>query len=606
MPPVRSYAFVFVCQAGALENSALLLAASLKRHLRCPHELIAAVPQPAERWGTLAPDTAAMLQQLGVRSEPITNEIDPDYPIGNKISCMRVPAEGADRLVFLDSDILLTRPFDGDPRFDFPFAAKPVDLANIVDPRQWRRAYAAMRLKPPEQRVASTVYGRLVYPCFNAGLVAADPKCGLGDAWLEACRRIDAKWGIRLKRPHLDQIALPVAVHKLGLPYACLDEDYNFPAHLKPIDPARPPAFAHYHSPHVLRREPLLVELARELCDEYPTLADRLRADPEYAPILSRAVPSGVAKEPRPSGSGSSIDEPRSLTLAASSSRAPSFPSTSIPEVIITGFPRSGTSYVCNLLHRFDNCVVLNEPDGISRPLRKEPIPFGVGAFYRDQRREILEGRPIKNKLKDGKVTDETMEANEQTEYVPQVASADFVLGAKSPLGFLSRLPALRRAMPHARIVVCVRNPVDVLASWKTTFSHLLTADVRKMTHGGLRDPFLPDRQRAMLGDVATIRSPAWRRAAWWRYLAELILEAAAGNADLIVVPYVQAVTDPMTVVTRILADYPAGTLLEPIAPSTVRAAKRSALDSEDYQAIRALCIDPATALGVAEGLTET
>ena len=197
------------------------------------------------------------------------------------------------------------------------------------------------------------------------------------------------------------------------------------------------------------------------------------------------------------------------------------------------------------------------------------------------------------------------MEANEQTEYVPRVATADFILGAKSPLGFLSRLPALRRAMPHARIVVCVRNPIDVLASWKTTFSHLLTADVRKMSHGGLRDPFLPDRQRAMLEDVANIRSPAWRRAAWWRYLADLILDAAAGTPDLIVVPYRQAVTDPMSVVTRILDGYPGGTLREPIEPSTVRAAKRSALDTEDFQAVRALCVDAAERLGVTEGLTD-
>lgn len=34
MSKVRSYAFVFVCQAGVLENKALLLAASLKRFLR--------------------------------------------------------------------------------------------------------------------------------------------------------------------------------------------------------------------------------------------------------------------------------------------------------------------------------------------------------------------------------------------------------------------------------------------------------------------------------------------------------------------------------------------------------------------------------------------
>ena len=177
-----------------------------------------------------------------------------------------------------------------------------------------------MRLRPPDQRVASTVYGRLVHPYFNAGLIAVDPKSGLGDVWLEACRRIDAKWGIRLKRPHLDQIALPVAVHKLGLAYACLDEEYNFPAHLKPIDHERPPVFAHYHSPHVLRREPLLAELARELCDEHPVLADRLRADPEYAPLPTRPrAPAQGAKEPRPSGSGLSTDESRSLTLAAPS-----------------------------------------------------------------------------------------------------------------------------------------------------------------------------------------------------------------------------------------------------------------------------------------------
>src|SRR4051794_34390253 len=102
MPHVRSYAFVFVCQAGPLENKALLLAASLKRHLRVEHELIAAVPQPAERWGTLSEDTTELLRSLGVRVEPISNEIDPDYPIGNKVSCMRL-AVRTDRLVFLDS-----------------------------------------------------------------------------------------------------------------------------------------------------------------------------------------------------------------------------------------------------------------------------------------------------------------------------------------------------------------------------------------------------------------------------------------------------------------------------------------------------------------------
>lgn len=604
MSSSRSFAFVFVCQAGPLENKALLLAASLKRHLRCRHELIAAVPSPAERWGTLSPDTSSLLSELGCRIEPITNLISDDYPIGNKVSCLRI-ATTMDRLVFIDSDILLAQPFNDDPAFDQPFAAKVADLANVVELRQWKRAYAAMKQSVPPDRVCTSVDEALIPPYFNAGFIAVDPQRGLGELWLEACRKIDARWGIRLKRPHLDQIALPVAVRQAGLPYACLDERYNHPVHLKPIDARRPPVFAHYHAPHVLRREPMLVDLATSLCDEHAVLRQRIAADPEYAPLLSSSRRSTTCASSPTQGVG----EQESLATAEGGhaghgEQVVDQRLASLPELIITGFPRSGTSYLCNLLHRFENCVILNEPDGISRPLRKERIPYGVAAFYRDQRREILEGRPIRNKLKDGKVTDETMEANELSEYLPAVTSGAFVLGVKSPLGFLSRLNAVRRAMPAAKVVVCIRNPFDVIASWKTTFSHLLSADVKAMTHGGLRDPFLSDRQRDALKDVARLKHPAWRRAAWWRYLAEQILDAGGQQAQsgLIVVPYTRAVTDPVAVVSEVLAGFSPGSLREPIEPSTVRAGKRDALDADDLQAIRALCLPAAAELGLYEG----
>jgi hypothetical protein len=150
--------------------------------------------------------------------------------------------------------------------------------------------------------------------------------------------------------------------------------------------------------------------------------------------------------------------------------------------------------------------------------------------------------------------------------------------------------------MPRARVVACVRNPYDVIASWKTTFSHLQTADVKRQSHGGLRDPFLSARHRAALEEVARVRHVAWRRAAWWRYLADLILDA---RPDVILVSYPQMVTDPAGVVGKILDGYNPGTLREPIEPSTVRAGKRSALDADDVQAIRALCTEAASALGV-------
>jgi hypothetical protein len=242
--------------------------------------------------------------------------------------------------------------------------------------------------------------------------------------------------------------------------------------------------------------------------------------------------------------------------------------------------------------------VVLNEPDYISRPMRKEPIPYTVATYYRDIRRDILEGKPIRNKLRNGKVTDETVGANELTEYSPQVAGPDFVLGMKSPLAFLNRLDALRLAMPDARIVACVRNPYDTIASWKTTFAHLQSADVSAMRHGGLRDAFLVGRRRAALKDVSNQRRPAWRRAAWWRYLAELVLEA---GDDVIRIAYPVMATRPAAAVGQVLDGYNAGDLREPIRASTVRAEKRSALDEEDLQAIRALCGNVASELGVFE-----
>jgi hypothetical protein len=592
-----------------LERKALLLAASLKRHLPSEHELIAAVPVPAEIWQTPDRRTIDLLEHLGCRTVPIVNEIDCSYEIGNKVSCLRV-ATRAERLIFVDTDMLLVgdlgrergpelacgefaesvEPVEGrSPEpvegrlFELPFSAKPADVCRVFGNGHWRRAYGAVGLKPPVGRVATTIYGQLAPPYFNAGFISVDPRSGFGDVWLDCCRRIDRKWGIRLKRPHLDQIALPVAVEKLGLRYECLGQRYNFPVHLKPIDAANPPLFAHYHSARVLRREPLLVEQVLSLCDEVPGLADSLKDDAEFSPLFdSRPRRISFAHSTMP---GARSWRPRGGTPGAA-------------ELIITGIPRSGTSYLCNLLHRFDNCVILNEPDQIRKPLRNEPVPHGVGTFYRDVRRDVLEGKPIRNKLYQGKVTDETLFCNELTEYTPTVSRADFVLGVKNPLGFLFRLPDLQRAMPHARVVACVRNPFDTIASWKTSFSHLRTAELSRFQAGGLREAFISPHCWSSLRDVGQIKSQAWRRAAWWRLMAEIILDAAP---RIMLIRYQRLMFEPAEAVREALEGFQPGKLREPIEPSEARIGKRSVLDEDDLQAIHALCGEHAAALGVAD-----
>ncbi|MET0569490.1 MAG: hypothetical protein ABWZ74_10475, partial [Hyphomicrobiaceae bacterium] len=103
--PQERTAFVFVCQAGEWEVKAALLAASLRRQYGDDIELIAAIPQPREIWGTVAPVTTALLEQLRVRHVPITNPIDTAFAHANKIACLGVETAAA-KIVFLDSDML--------------------------------------------------------------------------------------------------------------------------------------------------------------------------------------------------------------------------------------------------------------------------------------------------------------------------------------------------------------------------------------------------------------------------------------------------------------------------------------------------------------------
>ena len=104
------------------------------------------------------------------------------------------------------------------------------------------------------------------------------PRSRLGPAWISA-RAIDPDPCITHKCPWLDQNALPVALAKLVLSADGLDERYNYPAHIKSLNPDELPYFCHYHSPDVIRREPLVRSLVNALANEHPSLRALLEAD---------------------------------------------------------------------------------------------------------------------------------------------------------------------------------------------------------------------------------------------------------------------------------------------------------------------------------------
>jgi hypothetical protein len=265
------------------------------------------------------------------------------------------------------------------------------------------------------------------------------------------------------------------------------------------------------------------------------------------------------------------------------------------PELIVTGISRSGTSYLCSLLHRFDNCVAVNEPREINSRLRREKAPWGVAAFYRQTRRDILGGRPIENKLLDGEVVEDTALSQARHRYSPTIAGDDFVLAVKNTREFLFRLEALRRVMPTARVVACVRNPFDTIASWKGSFWHLREADVMPFVRHPKR-MWLSAPQRTGLERVAATHEVAERRAMWWSFLAQRLVDNRDG---LLLVDYDDLVRRPMAVLDRVLSGYRPGRPRQPITPSDGRP-KLELLDANDRRVIQAICSGPAQELGLA------
>jgi len=491
------FAVCFCVHSGELEIKALLLAASLRKHWPATVELIACVPQDPQ-FGGLSTSAARILDSLDVRVTSVSNPIGADYPIANKLLCLDVATE-TDRILFLDSDILaLTNVTEQElvTVFGGGFVAKPADMATFkADQEKWQTIYQVCGAEMPELTVTATTSGEAMAPYFNAGVIAVDANSGFGRRWSGCAVAIDALPEVPNKRPHLDQIALPVAAAQLGETIKLLDEDWNFPAHLNPLQPISP-KLCHYHWPEVVEREPALLDEAEDLNAGIPDLAVIVGSDEKWHGVFRKIRPR--RRTPRPKR---------------------------LPVGLITGIPRSGTSYLCSLLNNLPEHVVINEPADIFAPLAQQAPGQRIACYYRDLRRRILDSEPIENKTDGGQIISDTAKLDVRTSAPIPVHTEDFMLWTKNTLAYLNRLPQLLNAMPEATFVACVRHPVDTMESWARTFPHLRDADVERFPVGYPSDPLLSSTQREQLAFIAACTDLPRRRALLWNYLANIILQ---------------------------------------------------------------------------------
>jgi hypothetical protein len=536
------HAFVFVCQAGELELKALLLASSLRRNLQADHELIAAVPTPAQCWGEIAAETRVLLQQLRVRIVPIANPIDPDYPIGNKLACLDVGAS-AGKICFLDSDILCLREL-GDPAcLRVPFAAKPADLRTFAAAAAaWQPLYAAAGVELPRLRLPTTVSGEFGLPYFNSGVVCVDASLNFGATWIECARAVNADLLAREQRHWLDQVALPIAMHKRGLRYAALDERFNYPAHLKPLG-VQLPVFCHYHWPRVIAREPRLRDFVRTLAREHAHIADLMRSRHDWSGLLE-----GGDDAPNRSAAAARAAEATALSNSAAAAGDAS------PRVILAGMPGCGVAMIA-AAHARAGAHVIDESSPRAATLVEQPVPWELAAAMHEAGAGAA--------------------AN---------GAASILAGE---IAVLCRLGALRRVLPDARVILCVRDPQATLRRWNALapdeFARWLSAAT------GVAERWLPRADTDALRAIAALDDGAERRAACWWWFAQRLLEQAHGARILR--------DDELDALAAALASGD-GVASIPACDQTETAALPE-LSEAELQAIDAICLQAAAELGV-------
>ena len=567
----RSFSIRFVCQQGSLEIQSLLLAASLKKFLRVPHELIACIPTPESVWGPVSSTTLDHFEKLGVSVNPIENPLGKGHPHANKFQCLDLPTH-LDKIVFLDSDIICMRELDDSPRFASQAALKPADAIRVVfSEDQWRKIYAAAGHELPAWRVETTVSQQVSPPWFNSGVMFVDRDVPLGTTWFDVAMELNRHPELpQEKDTWSDQVSLAVALHRLGVKIESLDEDYNYPAQYRRVRQENQPVLCHYHWPRVIRREAHLSDFIKEILAENPKLLRMVKADPHWRTIFQEhKVP------------------PKVYWLSNKVE-------TDGQDVIITGIPRSGTSYLCKLLHKFDNCVALNEPSELVHRLAN--FPWTVEAYLADTRQKILDGELIENKLKDGEVVEDTAVDIENVLYAPSVRFANFVLAVKNNRPVLNRLNLLTRYLsPEVRFVACVRNPLDSIASWISSFPQLRDVDFSQVKVGGPGDRFLDSETRDEVEKICSLSDPAEKRARLWNLLAIKIL---THRHRLLLVRYDSLISEPLATLQRILAGCDTGYRREEINPSSPRS-RREQLSEHDWEVVFDLCAENARALDV-------
>lgn len=268
---MTSASFRFVCQGGGIDFRSAFLAASLRHHVGFPCEIVACIPV-ADAVAAPDPSVIHFLKAICDRIVSIRNPLPEDYLIGHKLAALKVETD-QDYRVFLDSDMLCLRKMIGPPAPPSFLLAGKLEDWNHHSRDEWEALHRHFGLGSPRMDYRSTVFNEPMPMYLNAGCLWMDNLSDLDQRWIQAAWEIENHLSLPRQRPNLDQLALAALILRDQLSVRLLSETWNFPAELRPLDPARIPLLCHYHDPIHVVAEPPVAETISRLTRAFPDLA---------------------------------------------------------------------------------------------------------------------------------------------------------------------------------------------------------------------------------------------------------------------------------------------------------------------------------------------
>ena len=179
-----------------------------------------------------------------------------------------------------------------------------------------------------------------------------------------------------------------------------------------------------------------------------------------------------------------------------------------MPDILVTGMPRSGTTLLLSLLNAQPNTIALAEPIALDCQGGRLRAVEEIGSFMRRVRKAALSHGLVPTKLVNGAVTDNFAEppnvegrlrrvlAETGELHFEKSLNDEFTLVVKHPAEFT----ALADLLVHEfKIYALVRDPIAVLAAWQTVDMPV------NRGHMPMMECFAPDLRHRLEGVTQTL-----------------------------------------------------------------------------------------------------